>query len=67
MCTCEKNQQQVFEGKSHGVHPQNGIPGFSLHFPKELSNGYLWFEGNGKIPLRRQGKRCLKGRAYSKK
>ena len=27
--------QQVFEGKRHGVHPQNGIPGFSLHFPKE--------------------------------
>ena len=29
--------QQVFEGKSSGVNPQNGIPGFSLHFPKELS------------------------------
>ena len=24
------------------------IPGFSLHFPKELSYGYLRFEGNGK-------------------
>ena len=22
------------------VHPQNGIPGFPLHFPKELSYGY---------------------------
>ena len=28
-----------FEGKMHGVHPQNGIPDFSLHFPKELSYG----------------------------
>ena len=43
------------------------IPGFSLHFPLELSYGYLRFEGNGKIPLGRQGKRSLKGRAYSKK
>ena len=25
-------------------------------FPKELSFGYLRFEGNGKIPLRRLGK-----------
>jgi hypothetical protein len=24
------------------------VPGFSLHFPKELSYGYLRFEGNGK-------------------
>ena len=46
-------QQQVFEEKRHGVQPQNGIPGFSLHFPKELSYGYLRFEGNGKIPLER--------------
>ena len=30
-------KQQVFEGKRHDVHPQNGIPGFSFHFPKELS------------------------------
>ena len=29
----------------HGIHPQNGIPDFSLHFPKEGSNGYLRFEG----------------------
>ena len=26
-----------------------------MHFPKELSYGYLRFEGNGKIPLGRQG------------
>ena len=26
---------------------------FFLHFPLELSYGYLWFEGNGKIPLGR--------------
>ena len=43
------------------------IPGFSLHFPLELSYGYLRFEGNGKIPLGRQGKRSLKGRAYKEK
>ena len=43
------------------------IPGFSLHFPLELSYGYLRFEGNGKIPLGRQAKRSLKGRGYSKK
>ena len=42
-----------FEGKRHGIQPQNGIPGFSLHFPKELSYGYLRFEGNGKISLGR--------------
>ena len=42
-----------FERKRLGVHPQNGIPGFSLHFPLELSYGYLWFKGNGKIPLGR--------------
>ena len=27
------------------------LPGFSLNFPKELSYGYLKFEGNGKISL----------------
>ena len=39
----------IFEGKRLGVHPPNGITGFSLHFPKELSYGYLWFAVNGKI------------------
>ena len=29
------------------------LPGFFLHFSLELSYGYLWFEGNGKIPLGR--------------
>ena len=43
------------------------IPGFSLHFPWELSYGYLRFEGNGKIPLGRQGKRKGKERARVKK
>ena len=33
------------------------IPDFFLHFPNELSYGYLRFEGNGKIPLGRQGKK----------
>jgi hypothetical protein len=40
----------VFEGKRHVIHPLNGIPDFSLHFPKEISYGHLRFEGNGKIP-----------------
>ena len=54
---CLQNQmlyyQQVFEGKRHGVHPENGIPDFSLQFSKELSYGYLRFERNGIIPLGR--------------
>ena len=33
--------------------PKMKYQGFSLHFPKELSYGYLRFEGNGKIPLGR--------------
>ena len=44
------------EKKRLGVQPQNGIPGFILHFPFEPSYGYLRFEGNGKIPLGRLGK-----------
>ena len=39
--------------RERGVQPQNGIPGFSLHFPKDLNYGYLRFEENGKIPLGR--------------
>ena len=38
------------------------ISAFSFHFPLELSYGFHRFEGNGKIPLGRQGKRSLKGR-----
>ena len=30
---------EVFEGKRHGVQPQNGITGFSLHFSKRTQ---LW-------------------------
>ena len=33
------------------------IPDFFLHFSNELWYGYLRFEGNGKIPLGRYGKR----------
>jgi hypothetical protein len=33
------------------------IPGFSLHFPKELSYGYLRFEGNGKKSFGKVGKK----------
>ena len=43
------------------------IPDFFLHFPNELSYGYLGFEGNGKIPLGRQGKKEGKGKANDKK
>ena len=42
-------QQQVFEEKRHGVQPQNGIPGFSLHFPKELSYGQVRLENAKKV------------------
>ena len=40
-------------GGKEAVQPQNGIPGFILHFPLEPSYGYLRFERNGKIPLGR--------------
>jgi hypothetical protein len=43
------------------------IPDFFLHFPNELSYGYLRFEGNRKIPLERQGKWHLKGKARIEK
>ena len=46
-----------FWGKRHGFQPQNGIPSFSLHFPKELSYGYLRFEGNGKNSFGKVGKK----------
>ena len=42
------------------------IPDFFLHFPNELSYGYLRFEGNGEIPMGRQGKRRGKERARVK-
>ena len=47
------NNKFLTERGMAGVHPQNGIPGFSLHFPKEPSYGYLKFEGNRIIPLGR--------------
>ena len=31
----------VLEKKRLGVQPQNGIPGFILHFPLEPTYGYL--------------------------
>jgi hypothetical protein len=43
------------------------IPDFFLHFPNKLSYGYLRFEGDGKIPLGRQGKRRGKERVRIKK
>ena len=57
----------VLEEKRLGVQPQNGIPGFILHFPLEPSYGYLRFEGNGKIPLGRYGKKEGKGKGKDKK
>ena len=41
-----KNLTTGFLGKEAWSPP----PGFSLQFPKELSYGYLRFEGNGEIP-----------------
>ena len=50
------------------IGPQLFIsPDFFLHCPKELSYGYLRFEGNGKIPLGRQGKGREKGRVRIEK
>ena len=44
-----------WSGRKSGLasNPLFIIPGFSLHFPWELSYGYLWFKGNMKIPLGR--------------
>ena len=47
----------VLEKKRLGIQPQNGIPGFILHFPLELSYGYL-------IGLKEMGKFLLEGREY---
>jgi hypothetical protein len=55
------------EEKRLSVQPQNGIPGFILHFPFEPSYGYLRFEGNGKIPLGMYEKRRKKGKERIKK
>ena len=47
----------VLEKKRLGVQPQNGIPGFILHFPLEPSYGYLRFEGNGENSFGKVGKK----------
>ena len=47
----------VLEKKRLGVQPQNGIPGFILHFPLKPSSGYLRFEGNGKNSFGKVGKK----------
>ena len=49
----KKYLNRFLRERGMAVQPQNGIPGFSLHFQKEISYGYLRFEGNGKIPLGR--------------
>ena len=54
--------KQVFEGKRLAVHPQNGIPGFSLHFPLEPSYGYLRFDGNGLNSFGKAGKKEFEGK-----
>ena len=45
----------ILEKKRLGVQPTFHNTTFFLHFPNELSYGYLRFEGNGKIPLGRVG------------
>ena len=40
-----------------GSNPLFIIPDFFFHFPNELCYGYLRFEGNGKNPLGRYGKK----------
>ena len=47
----------ILEKKRLGVQPTFHNTTFFLHFPNELSYGYLRFEGNGEIPMGRQGKR----------
>ena len=43
----------AFKGGMASNPKMEHVPGFSLHFPKEISYGYLRFEGNGKILLGR--------------
>ena len=47
--------RQSWRKRGLASNPLFIIPGFFLHFSLELSYGYLRFEGNGKIPLGRQG------------
>ena len=54
------------EEKRLGVQPQNGIPGFILHFPLE-PYGYLRFEGNGENSFGKVGKKEGKGKGKDKK
>ena len=56
----------ILEKKRLGVQPTFHNTTFFLHFPNELSYGYLRFEGNGEIPMGRQGKRRGKERARVK-
>ena len=51
----DKSQLNISTWRKSGLasNPLFIIPGFFLHFSLELSYGYLWFEGNGKIPLGR--------------
>ena len=57
----------ILEKKWLDVQPTFHNTRLFLHFPNELSYGYLRFEGNGKIPLGRQVKRRGKERAKIKK
>ena len=58
----ENFEQVIFNRSSRrkrgmASNPLFIIPDFFFHLPNELCYGYLRFEGNGKIPLVRQGKR----------
>jgi hypothetical protein len=58
------------EEKRLGVQPQNGIPGFILHFPLEPSLANLGLKEMGKFiweSREKGGKRREKGRARIKK
>ena len=43
------------------------VPDFFLHFPNELSYGYLRFEGNGENSFGKAGKKEGKGKALEEK
>ena len=56
---------RFFDGKRLGVHPQNGIPGFILHFPLDLAMATLGLKEMGKFlweGREKGGKRREKGR-----
>ena len=57
----------ILEKKRLGVQPTFHNTTFFLHFPNELSYGYLRFEGNGENSFGKAGKKEGKGKGKDKK